>query len=143
MPKPSTELHTLPAKAVLSAETLEKFINNQTKELELRSQELVLQSQKDKNSFDFGKSALLVKAQDRKENRDHQYKQRQQTYIFAGFAGIMVIGLVVYALHLNKDVFAVEIVKAIVFILTGGVGGYGLARSKASQEPPQSKTDDR
>jgi hypothetical protein len=75
--KPSTDLNTLPARPV-SAETLEKFVSNQTKELELRSQELVLQSQKDKNAFDFGKSALLVKAQDRKENREHQLRQRLQ-----------------------------------------------------------------
>lgn len=127
----------------MSPDLIEIFLKNQTKELELRSQELVLQQQKDKNNFDYAKSGMAVTAQDRKDNREHQFKVRKMTFVFTGIICLAIIGMLVYALNQNKDAFALEIIKAIVFVLTGGAGGYGLAKSQTNKETAKSTPDER
>lgn len=112
---------------------VERFLENQTKELELRAQELTLQKQKDANAFEFGKEALTVKATDRKDQRDHEKCQRKHSYFFAGFVTLVVAAVILYSLFTGKEAFALEIVKALVFILTGGAGGYGLAKASAAK----------
>ena len=121
----------------------EKFIDNQTKELELRSQELVLQKQKDKNAFDFGREALGTKAQDRKDHREHLLKAKKLTYIFSTIISLAVIGMIVFALHMGKEAFATEIIKACVFVFTGGAGGYGIAKAKAHKDAQMSSGSSR
>lgn len=109
---------------------IEKFLENQSKELELRAQELALGQQKDNNAFQFGKEALAVKAADRRDQRLHEHKVRVATYWFVGAVVCAVFLLLTYALHLGRDTFALEIVKAVVFLLSGGAGGYGLAKAR-------------
>ena len=138
MPLEKTEGGGKPAPPLL----IERFLENQSKELDLRVQELALGQQKDKNAYQYGKEALAIKAADRRDQRLHERQLRLATYWFLGFLILFLFGLLFYALHLGRDVFAMEIIKAIVFLLSGGAGGYGLAKSRrrgASDDPK--KTD--
>jgi hypothetical protein len=62
--------------------------------------------------------------------------------IFSCIICLAVIAMVVFALSLGKDAFAIEIIKAVVFILTGGAGGYGLAKARSVQ-PSQTTEQER
>ena len=53
---------------------IERFLENQWKELDLRVQELSLGQQKDNNAYQFGKEALVLKAADRRDQRLHEQK---------------------------------------------------------------------
>jgi hypothetical protein len=53
--------------------------------------------------------------------------------VFAGIVVLVLAGFVAYALHLNKDQIALEIIKAIAFLAAGGMGGYAIGRYRSSQ----------
>jgi hypothetical protein len=115
-------------------ELLDKFLDNQGKELQLRSQQLALKQQEDQNSFAFSNQALQVQAQDRKEQREFYLQQQKYTLIMLAFISSLFFGLIGYALHSGKMDFAIELVKAIIYLVSGGLGGYGYARIKQSKD---------
>lgn len=117
---------------------IEKFIDNQSKELALRGQEIGLQAQQEKNNFEFSREALKAQADDRKEQRQFMLSQRKHTYFFLSFVFTLILGLVAYALHKGDTAVATEIIKAIIYLSGGGLGGYGYA--KAKHKEPSTKT---
>lgn len=117
----------------ITSEAINTFLKNQGRELELRVEELILQKQKDNHAFEYGKAALETKAADRNLQRKHDLKARGYTYSFAAFISLLILGIMFYGIFSgNKDV-TMEIIKAIVYLASGGLGGYGLARSKADE----------
>lgn len=56
--------------------------------------------------------------------------------IFAGVMSVLLIAFIFYALHLNKDQVVLEVLKCLIFLFAGGLGGYALgkARDKKTQE---------
>ena len=46
-----------------------------------------------------------------------------------------------YALYLNKDQLVMESLKAVLFIVTGGVGGYSLKIVRDKSDTPNNKPD--
>ena len=121
---------------------IERFLENQSKELDLRVQELSLGQQKDNNAYQFGKEALVLKAADRRDQRLHEQKIRVATYWCSGIVVLFIFALLFYALHLGRDSFAMEIIKAVVFLLSGGAGGYGLAKSRQNRRSDDPKKND-
>lgn len=118
----------------MAPELFREFLDNQSRELEIRSRELELQKQKDDHGFDFGKRALDAQVVDRREQRVFQLKSRRSSYIFAVIVGLIFLALLITALILNKDQVALEIIKAIIFITTGGAGGYAIGRSRQNSD---------
>ncbi len=117
----------------LTPDLLKTFLNNQTRELEIRAEQLALQKQKGEHGFEFGKVALKAKVEDRKLHRDHTLKVRIYTYLFIGIIVMLVFATIFYAMYSgNKDI-AMEIIKAIVYLLGGGLGGYGVAKASKSK----------
>ena len=121
-----------------SPELFQKFLAVQEKDIALRSEELILSRQKDQHAFEFGREALSVKARDRQEQRELQRTFRHQRFTIVALVICVVTGIIVYALHQNKDAFATEIIKAVIYLSGGGGIGYGFARS---QQPPRSSSD--
>lgn len=119
----------LPQTHNLTPDLISTLLENQSKELELKSIELSLQKQQDIHSFEFGKEALRIKAEDRKLQREHDFKVKKSRYLLIGSLMLLVSGIIVYALNSNNSAVALEIIKAIVYLAGGGLGGYGLAKS--------------
>ena len=119
---------------------LEKIVNNHSKELEHRAQEIALQAQKDANAYEFGKAALAAQAKDREDERKHTQKCSSQRHWFYGFCALLLVALVGYALHLKNEAFAMEMLNAVIFLFGGGVGGYGLAKSNDAKRDPKKDT---
>ena len=119
---------------------INRFLDNQAKELSLRSEELVLKKQEDNNAFAYGKEALGKKIDDRKDQRIQQKELRKLSYIFSGFIILLVIALIIVCLSLDKEAIALELVKAIVYVAGGALGGYGFAANKKTKSS-QSKQD--
>lgn len=116
---------------------IEKFLDNQGKELSLRSQEIGLDVQREKNSFEFSREALKAQAEDRREQRAFTLTQRKHTFWFVGIVFALIIALIGYALHKGDSAFATEIVKAIIYLAGGGLGGYGYAKTKTKEPSPK------
>jgi len=58
--------------------------------------------------------------------------------MLVGFLSLLLTAAICYALYLNKDQLVMEFLKAILFLVTGGVGGYSLKtvrdKSEASKQ---------
>lgn len=114
----------------LPSESVELLLVNQTKDLEIRAEELSLKKQEDDNGFKFGVIALEAKTKDRAECRVHERKKTRDRYIFSGLIIIvLVIAIMTALLNGHKDV-AMELIKAIIYLSAGALGGWGAAKKK-------------
>lgn len=115
---------------VPSNELIDAFLRNQGKELELRARELDLQHQTDSHNYQYATAALEMQAQDRADTRANNYQSKKMTLWFAGGVTFLVVFFLGFALYMGKDLVAMEVIKAIIFLISGGSGGYALGRSK-------------
>lgn len=125
-------------------ELLNKFLDNQTRELSLREQQLVLEQQKDKHAYEFSQKALVIQGEDREKQRAHIGRRQTITYCFSGFIALLVCVVIVFAMLKDKDQVALEIIKLAASFGIGGVGGYawGQKKSISQQAAAQSARKD-
>ena len=57
--------------------------------------------------------------------------------LFVAFLSLLLAAGICYALYLNKDQLVMEFLKAILFLVTGGVGGYSLKTMRDKTETPK------
>ena len=105
-----------------------EFLDNQAKELELKSREIDLQKQKDDHAFEFAKTALETQTNDRTQQRSFLARTKRNGHVFAVIIAVIFVTLLITALAMDKDQIALEIIKAVIFIVTGGAGGYAVGR---------------
>ena len=109
-----------------------EFLDIQSREIEIRAREMDLRKQKDDHMFEAGKLGLEAQIQDRREQRGFDLKVKQSTFVFAFLVAVVFVALLITALALNKDQVALEIVKAAIFLASGGAGGYALGKHRVS-----------
>ncbi len=109
---------------------LNKILDNQTRELALKEKEIEAQNKHDQNSLEFAKVSLKAQSEDTSRNIKHHTRIIGMRYWFAGVVIMIISMLVAYALATDNDVFALEVIKAITFLIAGAVGGYGYRSSK-------------
>jgi hypothetical protein len=127
----------------LTPELLGQLLQNQAKELELRYNELSLKKQEDNNSFEFAKAALSAKTSDRKDERENDLQLQKTRLLFASVITLVITTLIIYALSIGKDNFAMELIKAVIFILSGGVGGFAIGKSAHKDVSKEKKSRNR
>jgi hypothetical protein len=57
--------------------------------------------------------------------------------LLVAFLSLLLAAGISYALYLNKDQLVMEFLKAILFIVTGGLGGYSLKQVREKNETPK------
>lgn len=131
--------------AQLPAQVVSDFVENQKRELEIRALEVHLKQQADQNSFVHAGKVLEAQERDRADTRRYKLSAAKQRFVFI-VATVIVATLFVGCLAwLGKDQLALEIVRAIVYLSAGGIGGFFYGRHKARQdvadEPDPDYTD--
>lgn len=121
----------------LAPELLNQFLQNQAKEIELRQSELQLKQQEDTYDFEIMRATLQAKTTDRQSEREHDGKTQKTRLIFSGTVILIITSLLAYALALGKDAFAMEVIKAVLYILSGGVGGFAIGKTAADKKSPK------
>ena len=126
-PKPQTPA-VIPGAAPI--EVVTQFIALQTRQLEVRQQEIEVQRftaeterKKVDNAQEYSLRALSAEVADRKDEREHEGKATGYGFRISLVAIIGTIVLMGYALYANKDQLILEAVK--VLALAGGGGGVG------------------
>lgn len=113
---------------------LRLWLQQQGAEIEVRREEVALQKQQLQHAHTYAEKALVAQVEDRKDDRADKKSARRERMGF----GLAVIALfaagIWYCLATGRDVFAMEALKAMVFLIAGGVGGYSIGRNKASQK---------
>ena len=97
-------------------------------ELALRKEQMRLREQELGNAHEYSIKAMDASFADRTHERSHSQEQLNTTLRYTLFLFINLVALICYALYLTKDQFVMELVKALIFLLTGGIGGYSLQK---------------
>lgn len=120
---------------------LRQFVENQAQELYLRQQEQVIRKQEIENTHEYSLKLLDAQLADRQRERESSKSHLTTAGYFTTIIVIAIIGGICYALYLNKDQLVIELVKAIIFIVSGGIGGYSLKalNSGKSDQNPKDK----
>jgi len=89
-------------------------------------------------------SLRLLDAQlmDRQRDREHQRSIHTKSSVLVGFLSLLVTAGICYALYLNKDQLVMESLKAVLFLVTGGLGGYSLKMVRDKSDTPNIKPKD-
>ncbi|MHB8822597.1 MAG: hypothetical protein ACYDAI_02505 [Trichloromonadaceae bacterium] len=101
-----------------------------------------LQKQADNNSYQYAQAALGAQAKDRDASCTHQLATRKTTYLFIFALVVIIAGLMAYAIGSGNQAIAMEIIKAIIFLVSGGSGGYALAKSKQGNNAQKQEAQD-
>jgi hypothetical protein len=74
---------------------------------------------------------------DRQRDREYQRWTNIAGSVVIAFLSVLVAAAFCYALYLNKDQVVMEFLKAVLFLVTGGVGGYSLKAVRDKSETPK------
>lgn len=120
-------------KPPVTPETIDKLLDLQTIELELRVQEVNLRRQELEHSAKYAEKSLAAQLEDRKDERQYQRSQTRTRFIAVGVFAVIVLVFAGYALYLNKDAIVLEVVKIVGSFAAGAFGGYAYARNRPTQ----------
>lgn len=110
---------------------LNKWFDVQTQEMRLQADRLKLEEKELINNHDIAKITIDKQAIDRNQQREFVKQCRKDTFLFiSGISGLIAV-LIISALWLGKDQIAMEIIKDIIFLLSGGAGGYAIGKNKS------------
>lgn len=123
----------------LPPQVIEQLTQNQARELQIRAEELALKQQEDKHAFQHAQEVLKAQAEDRKDDRKYRAKNARTTYIFFFLIVLIILFFIGFLVVNNKDQIAMELIKTVLYIGTGLIGGYFWGRLK--QNVPQDSDD--
>lgn len=103
---------------------LRRLLDNQANEIFTRQTEQELRRQEIETAHEYSLKLLDAQLIDRQRDREHQRSTNSSGCIILGFLSVLFAGGICYALYLNKDPLVMEFLKAAVFLLTGGLGGW-------------------
>lgn len=117
-----------------SPQLLERIVNIQEKQVELNYKEIEFRKLNEENGFKYAHAALETNAKDRDEERKHKKSVVRYILIFSGLLILMLFAFLSIAIFLNKDQLAYEIIKAILFFGSGGIGGYFFGKKNPKED---------
>lgn len=121
---------------------VEKFLENQTKELEVRQQIEENRKQSAKYNFELAKQSLQAQIADRKEEREQNKTVWKWFIIFLGFSVSIIVIFSAWALFLGKENFLLEIVKIVIYGTSGALAGASWEKLKQKSDTSSKKNSD-
>lgn len=109
---------------------INKILDTQNREINLREQEIAFKKQQIDNNLTFSTNSIEKQLQDRQQQRTHEQIGQKNSYIFLGVVILLFLLFISWALHLNKDIIAMEIIKALGFFIAGATSGYSYGKVK-------------
>ena len=88
-------------------------------------------------THEYSLKVLDVDLLDRQREREYQKTSNTNAGLLVAFLSLLFAAAICYALYLNKDQLVMEFLKAILFLVTGGVGGYSLKMVRDKSETPK------
>lgn len=116
------------------SQLVERYLDQQGRELAIRAHELEIEKQKDDHNFEFSKAALAAQAEDRKHDRNCKIEEVRHRHRLVIYLALIISAMVSGAIWMGQPAVALEIAKCIGLLLAGGIGGYGYAKSR--NKPP-------
>ena len=124
-----------PKAAPMSDETFTMLLAQQARETEVRRAEIDLRMHELKNNSAHAEKILGAQERDREAERHHERRKTQYRLAFSGFCVVMLVGLVVGGMYMDKDALVGDILKVMAGAIAGALGGYGYSQSKQKTGP--------
>ena len=116
---------------------LRRLLDNQTNDFITRQTEQEQRRQQIESIHESTLKIVDAHLLDRQRERAYQRSSNITACMLVAFVSLLLSAVICYALHLNKDQLVMEFLKDILFIVTGGVGGYSLKTVRDKAEPPK------
>ena len=118
-------------------EVLQRMLDNQANEILTSQTEQELRRLEIETTHEYSLKFLDAQLLDKQRDRDHQRSMNINGGLLVAFLSLLLAAGICYALYLNKDQLVMEFLKAILFIVTGGLGGYSLKLVRDKSETPK------
>lgn len=118
------------ALAPVSQSAINKFLDNQAKELELKSQELMLRKSEIDNNQAYSLKALEAQKEDRRETRETYTLVMKWRSIVYSLCFVIILIFCGYAIYMGESQIIMEVLKISLPALATGVGGYFFGKNK-------------
>jgi len=112
----------------LDSATIQKLIEQQARDTELRRLELDLRAQELKHTSAHAEKILGAQERDREAERVHERSKAKYRFLFATFCIGCLICLVIAGMYLDKDQLVGDVLKVLTGAIAGALGGYGYSR---------------
>lgn len=119
---------------VPTPELLERFLDVQQHELQVRAQELALHAKQEDNQKSIAETSISANLQDRESERAHRERASK---IILRFLIIIVIIFTFFAglaLYAGKEAIVMKMVEIVAAFAAGFTGGYGFKSAKDSKK---------
>jgi hypothetical protein len=109
--------------AGISEATIQRMLSLQESRVTLELKQADIQLKELDHNQKIADKSIDAQAADRKDERAVLKTVQAHRLIFAAFVILVIVGLIVYALYINKEAIVLDIVK----VLCGFAGGYGVS----------------
>ena len=125
----------------LEFDIVRDVIEVQRRELDLRSQELVLRKDEQAQTHDLSIKSISTQATDRREARAHQIRVQRDRMVYSVIVLIVLLLFGGFALWSGRDQIVLEALK-VVGLLVGGAGaGYAFGYKKGRKQQDSAEPD--
>ena len=132
----STYENKAPEKSRLPVGLIERFLENQGKELDLKKQEDENKRQFAKYNYELAKLSIQAQSENLKNEKQHREALWKSCMLFGAFVFIAFVAFAAWAFYLGKEQFVLEIIRMVFY---GGSGAFvGSAYQKYKNQPSQS-----
>jgi hypothetical protein len=125
--EPAEKLAPPPAVDLTNA-NVQQFLEQHAVDIAVRRDEMRLRKREMEVGFAYAEKALAAQERDLDSMRREQLRGRRDRYLFLTIGLLIVAVFFTVALMMGKDEFATEALKAILYLVTGGTGGYFAGR---------------
>ncbi|MEI6619380.1 MAG: hypothetical protein WCO17_09660 [Betaproteobacteria bacterium] len=115
--------------AGVSEETIQRMLSLQESRITLELKQADIQLKELDHNQKIADKSIDAQASDRRDERAVNKTVQLHQLLFAAFTVLVIVGLIVFALHIGKEAIALDIVK----VLCGFAGGYGLSTYISTQ----------
>lgn len=121
----------------LSPDLIDKFLDIQQADLQLRTKQLAIDAQHEENNRIVAEKSIEANVQDRTDERSHV--ERRTRILFIGFTIILVLILCFcgFALYIGKGEIVYKIAEVVGLFSAGFAGGYGTKAARSAHREQQ------
>lgn len=116
---------------------MRRILDYEANDIVTRQTQQEIRKREIETGHEYSLKLLDVQLMDRQRDREYFKSTNTNGSIVVAFLGVLLVAAFCYALYLNKDQVVMEFLKAVLFLVTGGVGGYSLkvVRGNKSNTP--------
>lgn len=118
-------------------ELIDKFLDLQQKELEVRTQQLAIDAQHEENNKLIAQASIEAQVKDRDSERGHVERKTRLIFIGSTIIIVLTLGFCGFALYIGKEEVVYKFAEIIGLFSAGFAGGYGTKAAKASRQENQ------